>query len=99
MEPSVDHMPQTPVNSIATQKMIHEYVQTEAFKPPLHTLPGNMMKSLNQLLETFKSQFVQGETSIDTTYLTKMQNDTGDLEPVSQRPYPITVNHYYWVKE
>ena len=58
MEQSIDHMPQTPVNSITTQKMIDEYVQPDAFTPSLHNLLGNVRKSLNQLLGTFKSQFV-----------------------------------------
>ena len=29
---------------------------------------------------------------------TKMQIDTGNSEPVSQRPYPITMKHYDWVR-
>ena len=41
---------------------------------------------------------MQDERSISTTHLTKMQIDTGDSEPVSQRPYPITMKHYDWVK-
>ena len=75
-----------------------EHVQLDAFTLPLHTLLGNMRKSLNQLLETFKSQFAQDETSIDTTHLTRMQIDTGNLDPVLKRPYPITMKHYDWVK-
>ena len=27
-----------------------------------------------------------------------MQIDTGDSEPVSQEPYPITIKHYDWVR-
>ena len=91
-------MPQTSVNSLTTQKMIDKHVQPDTFTPPLHTLLGNVKKSLNQLLETFKSQFVQVKTSIGTTHLTKMQIDTGDSEPVLQRPYPTTIKHYDWVK-
>ena len=40
--------------------------------PPLHILPGNVRKSLNQLLETSKLQFAQDETSIGRTHLTNM---------------------------
>ena len=54
IEPFIDHMPQTPINSLTTQKMIDEHVQPDTFTPPLHTLPGDVMKSLSQLLETFK---------------------------------------------
>ena len=65
-------MPQTAINSLTTQRMLDEYIQPDSFTPPLHTLPDDVRKSLNQLLETFKSQFAQDETSIGTTHLTKM---------------------------
>ena len=58
-----------------------------------------MRKSLNQLLETFKSQIEQDKTSFGTTHLTKMQIDTGNSEPVSQRSYPMTMKHYDWIKK
>ena len=74
IEPSIDHMPQTSVNSLSTQKMLDEHIQPDTFTPPLHTLLGDVRKSLSQLFETFKSQFAQDETSIGTTHLTKMQN-------------------------
>ena len=98
MEPSIDNMQQTSVKSINTQKMIDEHIQPDTFKPPLHIFLVNVRKSLSQLLETFKSQFAQGETSIGTSHLTEMQIDTGNSEPVSQRPYPIIMCHYDWVK-
>ena len=31
--------------------------------------------------------------------LTSMTNDTGNSDLVSQKPYPITMKHYQWVKE
>ena len=68
-------MPQTHINSLTTQKMINEHIQPDSFTTALHTLLGDVRKSLNQLLETFKSQFVQDETSFGTTHLTKMQID------------------------
>ena len=86
IEPSIDQMPQTSINSLTTQKMIDEHIQPYTFTPPLHTLPGDVRKSLNQLLETVILQFAQDETSIRTTHLSKMQIDTGDSESVSQRP-------------
>ena len=66
--------------------------------PHFHTLLSDVRKSPNHLLETFKSQFAQDETSIGTTHLTKMQIDMGTSEPVLQRPYPITMKHYDWVR-
>ena len=98
IESSIDHMSQTSINSLSTQKIIDEHIQPDNFTPPLHTLPGDMRKSLNQLLETFKVQFAQDETSIGTTQLTQMQIDTGDSEPVLQRPYPIAIKHYNRVR-
>ena len=50
-------------------------------------------------MKEHESQFAQDETSIGTTPLTKMSIDTGNLEPVSQKPYPITMKHYQWVKD
>ena len=49
---------------------------------------------MNQLLETFKSQFAQDETNIGTTHMTKIEIDTGDSEPVTQMPYSITMKYY-----
>ena len=74
------------------------HIQPDTFPPPLHTPLGDVRKSLNQLLETFKSQFAQDETSIGTTHLPKMQIDMDDSEPVSQKPYPIAMKHYDWVR-
>ena len=37
--------------------------------------------------------------TIGTTLLTQMSIDTGDSDPVSQKPYPIAMKHYNWVKE
>ena len=71
-------MPQTVINNPTTQKMLDEHIQPDSFTLPLHTLPFDVRKSFNQLLETFKSQFLQDETSIENTNLTKMQIDTGD---------------------
>ena len=90
-------MPQTAINSLTTQKMLDKHIQPDSFTPPLHTLLGDERKSLNQLLETFKSQHAQDETNIGTTHLTKMQIDMGDSGPVKLRPYPIIMKHYNWV--
>ena len=42
--------------------------------------------------------FSQDETSIGTTPLMSMTIDTGTTDPVSQKPYPIAMKHYEWVK-
>ena len=41
METSTDHMPQTSIDSITTQKMLDEHIQPDTFTPPLHTLLGD----------------------------------------------------------
>ena len=55
--------------------------------------------SLKLLLEEYESQFTKDETSIGTTPLTSMTIDTGTTDPVSQKPYPIAMKHYEWVKD
>ena len=37
--------------------------------------------------------------SIGTIPLTEMMIDTGTSEPVSQKPYPIAMKNYQWVKD
>ena len=44
IEPSIDHMPQTSINSPTTQTMIDEYLQPDTFTSTLHTLPGDVRK-------------------------------------------------------
>ena len=51
------------------------------------------------LLQEHESQFAKDETSIGTTPLTSMTIDTGNTDPVSQKPYPIAMKHYEWVKD
>ena len=51
------------------------------------------------LLWEYESQFAKDETSIGTTPLTSMTIDTGTSKPVSQKPYPIAMKHYQWVKD
>ena len=62
MEPSIDYMLQTSINSLTPQKMLDKHIQPAPFTPLLHTLQGDERKSLNQLLESFKSQFAQDKT-------------------------------------
>ena len=55
--------------------------------------------SLNLLLQDYESQFAKDETTIHTTPLTSMTMDSGTTDPVSQKPYPIAMKHYQWVKD
>ena len=58
-----------------------------------------MQDSLKLLLQEYESQFAKDETTIGTTPLTSMTIDTGTSHPVSQKPYPIAMKDYQWVKE
>ena len=86
-------------SSVTTKEMMSEQVEPDIFEPPYHKLKPNIKAKLEALLKEYATQFTQDETSISTTPLTKMTIDTGDFEPVSQKPYPITMKHYQWVKD
>ena len=81
------------------QKMMAEQVKPHIFNPPSHTLSTNIQHDLDALLKQYESQFVKDKTAIRTTPLTSVMTDTGSLDPVSQKPYPIAMMHYQWVKE
>ena len=85
-------------NSITLKKMMSETVTSDTFNPPHHKILTPIQNSLKSLLEEYESQFAQDEMSIGTTPLTSMSIDTGTADPVSQKPYPIAMKHYEWVK-
>ena len=76
-----------------------EKVTPDIFNPPCHTLSNNIQHELDTLLKEYESQFAKDKTSIGTAPLTSMTIDTGTSNPVSQKPYPIAMKHYQWVKE
>ena len=76
-----------------------ETVTPYTFNPPCHELSKTIQSELNTLLKDYESQFAKDETSMGTTSLTSMTIDTGTSDSVSQKPYPITMKHYQWVKE
>ena len=83
MEPPIGKMPQTCVKSVTTQKMMDLQIQPDTFTPPLHHLSSEVKWSLDELLDSFKSQFEKDENSIGMKNLAKMQIETGNSEPVS----------------
>ena len=85
-------------NSVTLKKMMSETVMSDTFNPPCHEILPTVQNSLKLLLEEYDSQFAQDETSIGMTPLTSMTIDTGTTNPVSQKPYPIAMKHYNWVK-
>ena len=76
-----------------------EQVEMDKFELPWQKLKPNIKTKLEALLKEYKSQFAWDETSIRTTPLRKMSIDTENSEPVSQKPYPITMKHYQWIKD
>ena len=85
-------------NSITLKKMLSKTVMSDTFNPPHHEILTPVQNSLKLLLEEYDSQFTQDETSIGMTMLTSMSIDPGTADPVSQKPYPIVMKHYDWVK-
>ena len=90
-------MPQSAINSVMTQKMTYEHVQPDSFTPPLITsgmlcrnYSINYWRHLNHNLHKMKPA---SEPLISLKY--KL---TWVSEPVLQRPYPITMRHYDWVR-
>ena len=76
-----------------------ETITPDTFDPPQHELSVPIQDSLKFPLKEYESQFAKDETTIGTTPLTSMTIDTGTANPVSQKPYPIAMKHYEWVKD
>ena len=79
--------------------MMEEQIQPDIFNMPCHKLKPGIQSKLDTLLKEYASQFAKDETSIGTSLLTKMTIDTGNSDPVSQKPYPIAMKNYQWVNE
>ena len=79
--------------------MMAETVTPDIFNPPCHELSNTIQNELDTPLKEYESQFAKDETSIGTKPLTSMTIDTGASNPISQKPYPIAMKHYQWVKE
>ena len=86
-------------NSVTMKKMMTEQVKLDIFHPSHHTVKPNIESKLDALLKEYTSQLAKNETSTGTTPLTEMTIDTGSSDPVSQKPYPIAIKNYEWVKE
>ena len=99
LEPPIDNLTQIPINSATTQKMLSETIKPDSFMPPKYQLEPTIQQQLDFLLRTFEDQFTKDEITIGTTPLTQMSIDMGDSDPISQKPYSVTMKHYQWVKE
>ena len=96
---SMDQKDAHHANSVTLKKMMSETITPDTFNPPQHELSAPIQDSLKLLLQEYESQFTKDETTIGTTPLTSMTIDTGTTDPVSQKPYPIAMKHYEWVKD
>ena len=94
LEPPIDDLTQIPINSVTTQWMLPETIKPDSFTPPKYQLEPTIQQQLDFLLKMFKDQFAKDETTIGTTPLTHMSIDTGDSDPISQKPYPVAMKHY-----
>ena len=74
-------------------------VKLDTFHPLWHKLKPSIESKLDTLLKDYASQFVKNETSIGITPLTEMTIDMGTSDLVSQKPYPIAMKNYQWVKD
>ena len=99
LEPPIGDLTQISINSATTQKMLPKTIKPDSFMPPKYQLEPTIQQQLDFLLRTFKDQFTKDETTIGTMPLTQMSIDMGDSDPVSQKPYPVAMKHYQWVKE
>ena len=86
-------------NSFILKKMMSETITPDTFNPPQHELSAPIQDNLKLLLQEYESQFTKDETTIGTTPLMSMTIDMGTADPVSQKPYPIAMKHYQWVKD
>ena len=106
LEPTIEDIPKTTESPdaptkhcITTEKMASEKVEPDTFKLPHHKLKQHIEAIITALLKEYDFQFAQDETSIGTTPLAELTTDTGTSKPVSQKPYPIVMKHYQWVKD
>ena len=76
-----------------------EQVVPDIFDPPCHKLKPGIQSKIDTLLKGYETQFPKDEMSIRTTPLTQLTIDTGNSEPISQKPYLIAMINYQRVKE
>ena len=96
---STDQQDTHQTNSVTQKKMMSEAITPDTFNPPWHELSAAVQDNLKLLLQEYESLFAKDKTTIATTPLTSMTLDTGTSDPVSQKPYPVAMKHYQWVKE
>ena len=79
--------------------MMAEHMKPDTFHAPHHKMKPSIESKLDTLLKEYASQFAKDKISIGTTPLTEMTIDMGTSDPISQKPYPIAIKNYQWVKK
>ena len=79
--------------------MMAEQVQPDTFNPFCHKLRPIIESKLDALLKEYASQVAKDVTFIGTIPLIEMATDMGTADPVSQKPYPIAMKNYEWMKD
>ena len=82
---TIDDSENHSTHSIILQKMMAQ-VQPDILDPPGHKLKPGIQSKFDALLREYETQFAKDGTSMGTTPLTARTIDTGDSEPVSQKP-------------
>ena len=95
----IDQPDTHPTNSVTLHKMMAEHVQKDTFNPPHHKQRPSNESKLNTLWKEYALQFAKDETTKGTTPLREKTINRGNFDPVSQKPYPIAMKNYQWVKE
>ena len=96
---STDQQETHQTNSMTLKKIMSETGTPDTFTLPHHEPSTAVQNDLELLLQEYELQLAKDETSCGTTPLTSMTIDTGTSDPVSQKPYPIAMKHYQWVKD
>ena len=96
---TIDDSESHSTHCITLQRMMAEQVQPDIFDASHHKLKPGIQSQLDAVLKEYESQFAMDETSIRTTPLMEMTIDTDNSDPILQKPYPIAMKNYQWVKE
>ena len=62
------------------------------------TITTDIRQKFEELCEEYGEAFSKNNEDISRTKLVKMDIDTGDIPPVSSRPYTLPLKHYEWVQ-
>ena len=62
-------------------------------------LPKSIQNKFDDLLDRYKDSFAVDERDLGVTDQVTFDIDTGDAEPIDQKPYPVPHRHYDWLNQ